>query len=145
MRSCEFCEISKNTFSYRTPPVAASLQRSPTLKAIEVSFHLHMLSNERVVLKILQNSQKNTCAKVSFLKTLDSSLQLYLTRDSGSGIFQRILPNFWRVSVVKSILSKIVINCIYSTLINGVPHSCFRQNLISLVRNTCLKSTMKTL
>ena len=21
--SCEFCEISKNTFSYRTPPVAA--------------------------------------------------------------------------------------------------------------------------
>ena len=23
--SCEFCEISKNTFSYRTPPVAASL------------------------------------------------------------------------------------------------------------------------
>ena len=23
--SCEFCEISMNTFSYRTPPVAASL------------------------------------------------------------------------------------------------------------------------
>ena len=23
--SCEFCEISKNTFFYRTPPVAASL------------------------------------------------------------------------------------------------------------------------
>ena len=23
--SCEFCEISKNTFSYRTPPVAASV------------------------------------------------------------------------------------------------------------------------
>ena len=22
--SCEFCDISKNTFSYRTPPVAAS-------------------------------------------------------------------------------------------------------------------------
>ena len=22
--SCEFCEISENTFSYRTPPVAAS-------------------------------------------------------------------------------------------------------------------------
>ena len=22
--SCEFCKISKNTFSYRTPPVAAS-------------------------------------------------------------------------------------------------------------------------
>ena len=24
MFSCEFCEISKNTFSYKTPPVAAS-------------------------------------------------------------------------------------------------------------------------
>ena len=24
MLSCEFCEISKNTFLYRTPPVAAS-------------------------------------------------------------------------------------------------------------------------
>ena len=24
MLSCEFCEISKNTFSYRTTPVAAS-------------------------------------------------------------------------------------------------------------------------
>ena len=23
--SCEFCEISKNTFFYRTPPVAASV------------------------------------------------------------------------------------------------------------------------
>ena len=23
--SCEFCEISENTFSYRTPPVAASV------------------------------------------------------------------------------------------------------------------------
>ena len=23
--SCEFCQISKNTFSYRTPPVAASV------------------------------------------------------------------------------------------------------------------------
>ena len=26
--SCEFCEISKNTFSYRTPPVAASAPQS---------------------------------------------------------------------------------------------------------------------
>ena len=26
--SCEFCEISKNTFSYRTPTVVASLENS---------------------------------------------------------------------------------------------------------------------
>ena len=28
--SCEFCEISKNTFFYRTPPVAASVVRRNT-------------------------------------------------------------------------------------------------------------------
>ena len=35
MFSCEFCEISKNTFSYRTPPVAAS---GLTMKASKKSF-----------------------------------------------------------------------------------------------------------
>ena len=30
--SCEFCEISKNTFSYRTRPVAASDKRSFTIR-----------------------------------------------------------------------------------------------------------------
>ena len=29
---CEFCEISKNTFFYRTPPVAASLVSTVTLQ-----------------------------------------------------------------------------------------------------------------
>ena len=29
--SCEFCEISKNTFSYRTPPVAASVKNQMCL------------------------------------------------------------------------------------------------------------------
>ena len=32
MFSCEFCEISKNNFSYRTPPVAASVQEKRSLK-----------------------------------------------------------------------------------------------------------------
>ena len=34
--SCEFCEISKNTFSYRTPPVAASVhnQTFPFLQSV---------------------------------------------------------------------------------------------------------------
>ena len=30
--SCEFCEISKNIFSYRTPPVDASVQKLTLLK-----------------------------------------------------------------------------------------------------------------
>ena len=27
LRNCKFCEISKNTFSHRTPPVAASVNK----------------------------------------------------------------------------------------------------------------------
>ena len=41
--SCEFCKISKNTFCYRTPPVAASL--NPTLtfnRFVQVLFFLHV-------------------------------------------------------------------------------------------------------
>ena len=32
--SCEFCEISKNIFSYRTPPVAASLLHKKLKKSL---------------------------------------------------------------------------------------------------------------
>ena len=32
MFSCEFYKISKNTFSYRTPPVATSVPKSKTAK-----------------------------------------------------------------------------------------------------------------
>ena len=32
--SCEFCKSSKNTFSYRTPPVAASIKGMTQLKII---------------------------------------------------------------------------------------------------------------
>ena len=50
-----------------------------------------------MLLKILQNSQENTCARVIFNKVagLSLSLQLYWKRDSGTGLFQWILRNFW--------------------------------------------------
>ena len=32
--SCKFCEISKNTFSYRTPPVAASVNTAHVMKIV---------------------------------------------------------------------------------------------------------------
>ena len=42
----------------------------------------------KVFLKISQNSQENTCARVSFLiKLQDWGLQLFEKRDSGSGVF----------------------------------------------------------
>ena len=31
--SCDLCEVSKNTFSYRTPPVAASVYDHNSLRA----------------------------------------------------------------------------------------------------------------
>ena len=44
MFSCEFCEISEKTFSYRTPPVAASvLTYSHNPDKSNISMHLSAL------------------------------------------------------------------------------------------------------
>ena len=52
-------------------------------------------SVKKVFLEVSQNSQENTCARVSFLIKLQASgLQLYQKRDSGTGVFLRILRNF---------------------------------------------------
>ena len=61
MFSCEFCEIFKNTFFPRTPPVAASEE----LKAEAV---VRRCSAKKVFLESPLNSQENTCAGVSFLQ-----------------------------------------------------------------------------
>ena len=42
---------------------------------------------KKVFLKILQNSQENTCTRVSFfIKLQGLGLQLYQKRDSGTGV-----------------------------------------------------------
>ena len=52
---------------------------------------------KKVFLEISQNSQKNTCARLSFLiKKRAGGLQLYLKRGSGAGVFLRILLSFWK-------------------------------------------------
>ena len=44
-------------------------------------------SVKKLLLKISQNSQENTCAEVSFLINLQvTSLKLYLKRDSNTGV-----------------------------------------------------------
>ena len=49
---------------------------------------------KKVFLEILQNSQENICARVSFLKKLRASArQLYQKRDSGTGVLLCILRN----------------------------------------------------
>ena len=49
---------------------------------------------KKMFLEILQNSQKSTCAGVSFLIKFTWGLQLYWKRDSGTGVFLWILKNF---------------------------------------------------
>ena len=60
--SCEFREISQNTFFYRTPLVAASLQNFQ-VKKVEV---FHRCFSKQVPLKIQQISQENISVRVSF-------------------------------------------------------------------------------
>ena len=52
-------------------------------------------------LETSQNSQENTCVRVSLLMKLQASgLKLYLKRDSGTGVFFWILRNFYRTPPV---------------------------------------------
>ena len=52
---------------------------------------------KKVFLEISQNSQENSCARVSFLIKLQAlGLQLYLKRDPGTGVFLWILRKFLR-------------------------------------------------
>ena len=41
MFSCEICEISKNTFCHRTPPVATSVHKIEVIQKIALRFMLH--------------------------------------------------------------------------------------------------------
>ena len=53
-------------------------------------------SGKKMFLNISQSSHENsTSARVSFLiKLRDLALQLYLKKESGTGVFLRILQNF---------------------------------------------------
>ena len=83
MFSCEFCEISKNTFFTEHLRVTASGYFYPMGKILDK--HLwnteavaQRCSLKKVFLEISQNSQENTCARVPFLTNLQTSgLQLY--------------------------------------------------------------------
>ena len=59
---------------------------------IQGSFHLHSCSAKELVLKICQNSLKETCTKVFFLKVTGLQPSLYLKTNCDSGIFMAFLP-----------------------------------------------------
>ena len=82
---CEKKEkISRRNSSVDTPADTATIRSSH-----------RGCSVRKGVLRNLQNSQENTCARVSFLIKLQGwYLQLYLKRDSGLGVFLWNLQNF---------------------------------------------------
>ena len=63
--SCKFCEISKNTFSYRTLPVAASgVYNSALVLAHNKLCCLICIVNIKEI-KIHKNTSKNKCAVIN--------------------------------------------------------------------------------
>ena len=63
MFSCEFCKISKNTFSERTPPVAASA--SWTFNTLDCRMFRHSISNYHSQ-KILIGTHKAGISEVQY-------------------------------------------------------------------------------
>ena len=76
MFSCEFCRISKNTFSYKTPPVAASLiiRKSVIKSSIQVIASYTNLLQE-VVINLDTNSIK--VFSILLLETWGRACTLY--------------------------------------------------------------------
>ena len=90
--SCEFCEISKNTFSYRPPPVTPSI-RKPELQKNRKSRSSHQrCSIKRVFLVISRNSQENICARVSFLIKLQACN--FIKKETRTQVFS---CEFWEI------------------------------------------------
>ena len=71
MFSCEFCKVSKNTFSHRTPPVAAST--SSLLK--QLLYYLFRLTQKE---KLSEAAVHRCSSKQLFLKILQLLLRMYL-------------------------------------------------------------------
>ena len=87
MFSCEFGKIYKNIYFYRTPKVAATLKELLQIrfflyvtevaeKALSILFLTEAVTQrcsvKNAFLEILQNSQENSCARVSFSIKLKS-------------------------------------------------------------------------
>ena len=69
--SSEICEIFKNIFFHRTPPVAASVFGMKETFDISEAV-AQTCSVKKVFLQFLQNSHENTCARISFLIKLQA-------------------------------------------------------------------------
>ena len=78
--SSEFCEISKNTFSYRTPPVAAS----EWISSCMATYYSNLVKSSRVNIEIEQ-CDNAVSITLNYLRTMKS-------RDVLNSFFIRSVP-----------------------------------------------------
>ena len=85
-------EISKNTFSYRTPQVAASIEENIRPIIFFKSSHWRCSVKKGALRNFANFTGKHLCQKRFFNKV--AGLRGYQKRVSGTGVFLWILRNF---------------------------------------------------
>ena len=102
MFSCEFCETPKDTFSYRTPPVAASVKNVAALKwqYYEVkSSHLEVFLIEGVLRICSKLTGEHSCQSVTSINLLCNFINITF----GHGCSPVNLLHVFRTSFFKNI------------------------------------------
>ena len=117
--SCEFCEISRNNFSYRTPPVAASVYLRKR-NIVSLIYCNKLILKVTKITKIKNNRWRRSIKKVvlnNFKKFTGSTCQSILNkvarvnpatllkRDFGTCVFLRILRTSFQLAFTCSKLT----------------------------------------
>ena len=90
-----FTLLSKFHFLFSSSIKKLSLQRKDIFWQPKLEVVAQRCSVKKVFLKVLKNSQENTCARVFLLRELQASACNFIKkRDSGKGVFLWILWNF---------------------------------------------------
>ena len=83
--SCEFCEISKNTFFYRTPPVAAPIQSAVS---ISVFFESEPTMNDSPYWRFTCSNLDKADSRASFFNAIALGLEW-------------LVESCWKVKILK--------------------------------------------
>ena len=95
--SCEFCEIFKNSFFYKTPPVAASVIRPHFISwlppLIHCSLHICIWKFTKIYLKLDYHVGQDFCQIKVFPSLVQGSTRGSHWRCSVKKVFFKISPN----------------------------------------------------
>ena len=130
MLSCEFCEISKNTFSYRTPPVPDSVKSYADV-FFTTSLTCHLSDIFKInVRKIMENINIKilNCRLIEFTRDLQCQKYIALQRSC-----YNLLENFlWYVKLNNQ---NIQLKIQHKSLkINGKPRKIYPDNYPTLTK-----------